>query len=106
MSRLTMSSSGNGVFQVEGDLTFAAIDKKLVKSFDFLKSASSITIDLSKVRNTDSAGLALMIEWIKMSRHYNTTLTFNNIPEQLQKLATLSGFDTSNYFSTANLNNG
>lgn len=103
MSRLAISSSEAGVFQVEGDLTFATIDKQVVKSFDFLKSASSITIDLSKVSNTDSAGLALMIEWIKMSRRYNTTLNFKNIPEQLRKLAKLSGFDTSDYFSTSNL---
>lgn len=102
MSALTILNQ-DGVFQVQGDLTFATIDKQVLKSFNFLKSASSITIDLSKVGNTDSAGLALMIEWIKVSRQYNTTLTFKNIPEQLQKLATLSGFDTSDYFSTSNL---
>ena len=103
MIRLRIYSVESGIFHVEGDLTFATIDKQVVKSFDFLKSASSITIDLSKVSNTDSAGLALMIEWIKMSRQYNTALTFKNIPEQLQKLAKLSGFDTSDYFSTSNL---
>lgn len=103
MSALVILEQSAGVFQVQGDLTFATIDKQIVKSFSFLKSASSITIDLSKVSNTDSAGLALMIEWIKISRQYNTTLNFKNIPEQLRKLAKLSGFDTSDYFSTSNL---
>lgn len=103
MSSLTIVDQGAGVFQVQGDLTFGTIDKQIVKSFGFLKTASTVTIDLSQVANTDSAGLALMIEWIKMSRQYNTTLNFKNIPEQLRKLAKLSGFDTSNYFSTSNL---
>ena len=90
---------GAGLFVVDGDLTFATIDKKTVKSFDFLKSTKQVTIDLSRVTCTDSAGLALMIEWIKYTRHHRIQLRFKNIPEQLRKLAKLSGFDQSSHFS-------
>lgn len=90
---------GAGLFVVDGDLTFATIDKKTVKSFDFLKSTKQVTIDLSRVTCTDSAGLALMIEWIKYTRHHRIQLRFKNIPEQLRKLAKLSGFDQSSHFT-------
>ena len=103
MSALSILEQSAGVFQVQGDLTFASIDKQIIKSFGFLKTSQTITIDLSEVSNTDSAGLALMIEWIKMARQYHVTLNFKNVPEQLQKLAKLSGFHTSDYFTTADL---
>ncbi len=99
MSRLNIIKQGPRHFVIDGDLTFATIDKQTLKSFSFLKAATEITVDLSRVSNTDSAGLALMIEWIKYSRHNRTQLNFKNIPEQLLNLAKLSGFDQSSHFA-------
>ncbi|MGZ8159006.1 MAG: STAS domain-containing protein [Methylobacter sp.] len=99
MSRLNIIKQGSRHFVIDGDLTFATIDKQTLKSFSFLKAASEVTVDLSRVTNTDSAGLALMIEWIKYSRHNRTQLSFKNIPEQLLNLAKLSGFDQSSHFA-------
>lgn len=101
MSKLAIIDQGAGVFVVDGDLTFASIDKKTVKSFDFLNTNKLITIDFGRVVCTDSAGLALMIEWIKYTRQHKIQLRFKNIPEQLRNLAKLSGFDQSNHFTTA-----
>lgn len=86
-------------FIIDGDLTFATIDKQTLKSFSFLKAPTEITIDLSRVSCTDSAGLALMIEWIKYSRHNRTHIVFKHIPEQLLNLAKLSGFDKTSHFN-------
>ncbi len=99
MSSLNIIKEGRGHFVIEGDLTFATIDKQTLKSFSFLKAAKDITIDLGLVSNTDSAGLALMIEWIKYSRDNRTHIAFKNIPEQLLNLAKLSGFDQSSHFN-------
>jgi len=99
VSQLNIIKQGPRHFVIDGDLTFATIDKQTLKSFVFLKSASEVTIDLSGVANTDSAGLALMIEWIKYARHNRTQLSFKNIPEQLLNLAKLSGFDQSSHFA-------
>ncbi|MGR8940259.1 MAG: STAS domain-containing protein [Gammaproteobacteria bacterium] len=99
MSRLNIIDKGAGHYQVEGDLTFATIDKRMVKAMNFLAAAKEITIDLSQVANTDSAGLALMIEWIKYSRAKRTQLRFSNVPKQLLSLARLSGFDKDAHFA-------
>jgi len=99
VNKLNIIDQGLGSFIVDGDLTFASIDKHTVKSFAFLKSAKEVNIDLSKVNNTDSAGLALMIEWIKFCRHNRIHLSFKNIPEQLLTLAKLSGFDKTSHFA-------
>lgn len=89
-----------GYYTLEGRLTFASIDKQTPTSFKFLKGMDSICIDLSKVEATDSAGLALMIEWIRLSRMSRVRLGFKNIPEQLLALAKLSGFDETEYFAS------
>lgn len=99
MAQLTLVEQSPGYFTVEGNLTFASIDQQTLKSFKFLKGIDRICIDLAKVGTTDSAGLALMIEWIKHSRMIRAQLWFKNVPEQLQALARLSGLDTTEYFS-------
>jgi phospholipid transport system transporter-binding protein len=87
-------------FIIEGDLTFATIDKQTLKSFSFLNGSSKeITLDLERVSSIDSAGLALMIEWIKYTRNNRTHIIFKNIPEQLLNLAKLSGFDQASHFN-------
>jgi phospholipid transport system transporter-binding protein len=89
---------------IEGDLTFATIDKQTLKSFSlFNGSTKEINIDLGSVTSTDSAGLALMIEWIKYTRDNRIQVVFKNIPEQLLNLAKLSGFDQASYFSSTTL---
>jgi len=97
MSRFNLVEQKNGYFVVEGELTFFNLDKKAVTYFDFLSSGKNIHIDLQKIEIADSAGLALLIEWIKQSNHYATKLTFKNVPKQLITLAKLSGFDLNKY---------
>jgi len=99
MSRLTIVDKGTGHFLVDGDLTFATINKRTVKSLTFSTAHKEITIDLGGVGNTDSAGLALMIEWIKYCRAKRTLLHFSNVPKQLVSLARLSGFDKDAHFA-------
>ena len=100
MTKLTVIRQGTGDFVVNGDLTFATIGIKTLKSFDFSGISKQISIDLTDVASTDSAGLALMIEWIKYARHHRLHIVFKNIPEQLLNLAKLSGLDKTTHFAT------
>jgi phospholipid transport system transporter-binding protein len=99
VSKLNIIDKGGGLFAIDGDLTFATIDKKTLKSSSFLNSGKEITIDLAQVASTDSAGLALLIEWLKHARTKRTHLHFRNIPQQLLTLAKLSGFDKTSHFN-------
>ena len=93
MNKLQILEREKGVFVIEGDLTFASIDKDTLKSLDFLTASKTITLDLSQVVVTDSAGLALIIEWLKYARNKRIQIRVKNIPEQLRKIAKLSGLD-------------
>jgi phospholipid transport system transporter-binding protein len=102
MNKLTINKEKPGYYIVDGDLTFSAMDKKTVNSFAFLTGHKEITIDLGGVGNADSAGLALMLEWVKLSRSRKMSLRFRNIPQQLLNLAKLSGIDKLSYFINTN----
>lgn len=100
MNKVVISRHDNEFVSISGDLTFSGIDKKTVRSFDFLDSGQAISIDLKAVGKTDSAGLALIVEWIKYANRHQKVLKFLNVPKQLMVLAKLSGLDQTEYFST------
>jgi phospholipid transport system transporter-binding protein len=52
-----------------------------------------INIDLNNVSRSDSAGVALLIEWIRQAQKNNKTIQFHNIPKQMRDIATVTGVD-------------
>ena len=101
MSTLKLIEQTPGYYVVKGQLTFAAIDRQTSKALKFQPGQDKICIDLAAVTATDSAGLALMIEWIRLSRLSRIRLSFTHIPEQLLAIAKLSGFDETEYFANS-----
>jgi len=74
-------------WSLSGELSFATVTALLA---EFENSASlPQVIDLKEVTRTDSAGLALLIEFRKRSQ--NADLIFQNVPDQLLNLAAVSG---------------
>jgi phospholipid transport system transporter-binding protein len=90
---LSITEPVAGLFIIKGNLTFATINQSTLKMINGSLKGTAICVDLHDVTTTDSAGLALMIEWLKISKKNNSTLSFINIPLQLQALAKISGFD-------------
>ena len=50
-------------------------------------------IDLAGVTESDSAGLALLIEWLSVAQRAGRSLRYENIPLQLHQLARLSNVE-------------
>lgn len=103
MPKLTVTEQAPGHYTVEGNLTFASIDKQSLKSFNFLKGMDSICIDLANVGTTDSAGLALMIEWIKQARSNRVKLSFKNVPANCWHWPNSAASTKPNILQTARL---
>lgn len=95
MSGFVLIDQGDGRFAITGDLTFATIGRQAAKSLAFLRVTQQVTVDLAQVNNADSAGLALMIEWLKFARSHQTQLLFLHIPKTLLNLASLGGLDAT-----------
>jgi len=48
---------------------------------------ASLTIDLDGVSDSNSAGLALMIEWLAIGRSAGNEVSFVRVPDGLMQLA-------------------
>ena len=55
--------------------------------------ANAETIDLSGLAATDSAGLALLLEWWQHARKQGRTLAFTAAPARLRDLVRVNGLD-------------
>lgn len=104
MSYFSLNKQSDTRYFIEGQITFASLNKATIPSFEFLKSAKKIDLDLEKVTAADSAGLALILELIKYSKLYNTKLNFKNTPQQLLTLAALSELDLNDYLANDTTN--
>lgn len=89
MSAIEILSTAQDHYLIKGDLTFGTIDKDSAKMLNFAQSPAFIKIDLQQLGKIDSAGLALLIEWVKFARASQTELRFEHIPAQLSALAKL-----------------
>lgn len=86
----TLEALGNGRFKVRGPLDAETVTDLLERSQEAFRGAGSLEIDLSGVPEGDSAGLALLIEWVRLARKQKQALQFKNIPKQIAALASIS----------------
>tara|TARA_A100000164_G_scaffold378933_1_gene421883 strand:+ start:1378 stop:1725 length:348 start_codon:yes stop_codon:yes gene_type:complete len=78
-------------FEIIGDLTFDSIDGALEIGKKLFSLKENITINLSKVKKVDSAGLSLLLEWISFFNQSDKEITYEKIPEQITNIAKISG---------------
>lgn len=102
MQNIEILSPSKDNYIIKGDLTFSTINKTTMKVLNFRQRASIINIDLKQLGKIDSAGLALLIEWVKFARAYQTELRFEHIPAQLSALAKLSEISEIELFTLKN----
>jgi len=82
-----------GGFLLSGELTFETIPSVWRTSSALLSEPGDITFDLQGISHTDSAGLALLIDWMRTARGLNKRIAFKNIPAQMLAIATVSGLE-------------
>ena len=87
MSEFTFEDLGEGRFAVSGDMTFATAEKMLRASEDLFDDHTQIDVDLTEVTDSDSAGLALLLEWVTWANHSVREIRFTGMPEKILAIA-------------------
>ena len=83
-----------GKFLISGLLEFATATQLARQGNELFKiEGDALVLDLGGVTRSDSAGLALLIEWRRVAEQRKQTLSFSNIPQQLLDIAEVSGID-------------
>jgi phospholipid transport system transporter-binding protein len=81
---------GAGRFRLEGDVGFDTVMHLLHDSRPQFEHEPHVRLDFSGVENIDSAGLALVIEWMREAQQKRHNLEIRNPPERLLALARIS----------------
>ena len=87
MSEFTLEDLGDGKFALAGDMTFETAEKILKVAEAPFEEHTQLEIDLEGVTASDSAGLALLLEWVTWANHSVREIRFANIPEKIYAIA-------------------
>jgi phospholipid transport system transporter-binding protein len=80
-----------GVYRLEAPLTFASVAGLRPEGLKIIGSHSQgLTLDLKAVPAVDSAGLALLIDWLREARVQSRALKYSEPSAALLSLARLS----------------
>lgn len=85
--------SADGVMAVSGEIGFENAGATLELGREAIAATSELRIDLAGLTRSNSAGLAVMIEWLAIARRQGHTVTFSGIPEGLHQLAQVCQVD-------------
>jgi phospholipid transport system transporter-binding protein len=88
-------TSGPGRFAVRGVLTFANARRARNEGLNALQasSESDLEMDCSGITLSDSAGLAVMLDWMAIMKREGRPLCFSHVPCLLLAVARISGVE-------------
>lgn len=92
MQRANITLENNWLV-ISGELDFFTVTKMLQTSRDLLRNVVDWRFDLSQVTSSNSAALALLLEWVKQAKRYNKNILFKKIPPQIISIAAVAGVD-------------
>jgi len=93
--RVGISEPSAGRIVVTGELTFASARDARQLGLLVLEGsrASKLVIDCGGVTRADSAGLAVLLDWLAWGRRKSRTVTLENLPAPLVAIARISEVD-------------
>lgn len=89
-----LKDNGDGRFQLVGDMSFATAEAILRESEGLFEDYTRIEVDLSRVGKADSAGLALLLEWITWAIQTVREIRFVDMPERVVSIAKVTEVDS------------
>ena len=93
MADFTLEDLGDGHFALAGEVTFDTAEKILRVSERQFEKHTRLEIDLSGVTLSDSAGLALLLEWVTWANHTVREIRYSGMPEKVLAIAKTTEVD-------------
>lgn len=84
----------DGVCYVSGDMDMRTVPELLRSSAGLFNGRTDIVVDMSGVRRADSAGVALLVEWLRQAREREAALTLRNVPAQMWAIIKISDLES------------
>lgn len=87
MSDFELVRSGDGSYQLSGEMSFDTADRILKASEQAFQGHEDISVDMSRVTRADSAGLALLLEWKAQANIRAGQIRFSGVPDSIRAIA-------------------
>ncbi len=85
--------SSSGHLSAADELNFETAAQALQSGLELLRQEPASVVDLSAITEGDSAGVAVLIEWLADARARDRRLAYQKIPTQMLAIARLSDID-------------
>ncbi|MCK5923213.1 MAG: STAS domain-containing protein [Methylococcales bacterium] len=93
MSDFQISRSGD-TLSIAGVLDFTTASEVLEAVTPAIRDTESLTVDLGGVSSSNSAALALMVEWLGLARRNQHSVRFQAVPDGIRQLAVVCQVDS------------
>lgn len=93
MSEYELKDNGDGRFALSGEMSFETAERILHDSEQPFSQHTRLEIDLSGVTKSDSAGLALLLEWVTWANHTVREIRYVDMPERVLAIAKTTEVD-------------
>ena len=87
MSDFEFNDLGGGNFEISGDMSFETAEYILRASQRAFEQHENVRVDMSAVDKADSAGLALLLEWMSWAKQGVAKIDFVAIPASVLAIA-------------------
>lgn len=88
-----LESLAPGRFGVQGELLVGTVGALWREAGERFAGQPFLRIDLAGVKRADSAGVALLVEWVREARLRGQDLKFTNAPAQVLTIIRTAGLD-------------
>ena len=93
MADAQLVENEDGSWLLQGELDFTSVLSVLRHDGVYMRGKNPLTVDLKGVTRSDSAGLALLLQWSRDSEIAGNSIEFVNVPAQLLSIARVCGLD-------------
>lgn len=85
----------SGEVEVRGPLTFATAKNARAAGRRLIEASGDSTLDIScaGVTEADSAGLAVLLDWLALAKRHGRPIRFKSLPAPIRAVAQLSNVD-------------
>jgi phospholipid transport system transporter-binding protein len=93
VSSFSLASAGPGRLAASGELGFATAAAALAAGQKLIAPGQPVVVDLRGVTAGDSAGLAVLVEWLSVARERDARLSYESVPPQILAVARTAGLE-------------
>ena len=94
VDQFSIQRVAEGRLEASGVLGYATAGRALPAGLALIARGSTCTIDLSRVTEADSAGLAVLVEWLATAKSRGTVIRYQGIPAQILAVARISDLES------------